>query len=219
MFKNKNLIYIKKYAHNYDIELNSPIEPTNDTFLVKELIKHNELAFQQLYIKYHVQIYSFTLGLVKSKVIAEGILQEVFIQIWVNCASLNPDLSFKSFLFTIARNKSINFLKKASNNRLLREEIFRNTQYKQNYVEDYLDNADYTIIHTKAIESLPPKRKLIFEMSRSKEMSYEDISKELGISINTVKSQMSKALTTIRDYIKLNTDITLLLLLIIESRF
>ncbi|MEY2867775.1 MAG: hypothetical protein RIR01_175, partial [Bacteroidota bacterium] len=56
--------------------------------------------------------------------------------------------------------------------------------------------------------------RIIFEMSRNREMSYEEISKELNISVSTVKGQMSKALADIRDFLETHGDVALLISLI-----
>lgn len=183
-----------------------------DKLLVGQLIKGNEKAFQDLYQKYHKGLHAFAFGLVKSKEMADEILQEVFMTVWINNESLNPDLSFKSYIFTIAKNKALNFLQKAANTNKLRDEIFHKSQVSRNDVEDYLVNSEYALLREKAVNSLPAKRKLIFQMSREKGMSYDDISRELGISLSTVKNQMSKALLHIKAYLNSHPDISLFVL-------
>lgn len=194
-------------------DLDSPASNDNDKLLVKQLIKGNEKAFHTLYQKYHRGLHAFALGLVKSKEMADEILQEVFMAVWINNESLNPDGSFKSYIFTIARNKALNFLQKAANTHKLRDEIFYKSQVSRNDVEDYLINSEYALLREKAVNSLPEKRKLIFQMSREKGMSYDDISRELGISMSTVKNQMSKALLQIKAYLNSHPDISLIVLM------
>ncbi|WP_318345918.1 RNA polymerase sigma-70 factor [Flagellimonas baculiformis] len=165
-----------------------------------------------MYQKYHRGLHAFAFGLVKSKEMADEILQEVFMTVWINSESLQPDLSFKSYIFTIAKNKALNFLQKVANTNRLRDEIFHKSQVSRNDVEDYLTNSEYTLLRERAIRSLPAKRKLIFEMSREKGMSYDDISRELGISLSTVKNQMSRALSDIKAYLNSHPDISLFVL-------
>ncbi|WP_461533689.1 RNA polymerase sigma factor [Sinomicrobium sp.] len=179
-----------------------------DSLLVGSVRAHDERAFRKLYLKYYHLVYGFSMSLVKSPTIADEIVQEVFMQVWLHCDTLNPKLSFKSYVLTITRNKSLDFLRKASNNEQLRKEIFHATTYIHNQTSDYIDDADYEMWKNRAIASLPPKRRRIFEMSRQDGMSYDDIARELGISTNTVKVQMSKALQKIRSFLKVNTDLT-----------
>lgn len=196
--------------------MDSKASHDNDRLLVELLIRGNEKAFHALYQKYHRGLHAFALGLVKSKEMADEILQEVFMSVWVNCEILNPDRSFKSYIFAIAKNKSLNFLQKAATSNKLRDEIFYKSQLARNDVEDYLINAEYAELREKAIGNLPAKRQLIFKMSREKGMSYDDISRELGISISTVKNQMSKALSDIKEYLNTHPDISLCVLIAIN---
>lgn len=57
--------------------------------------------------------------------------------VWVNCEILNPDRSFKSYIFTISKNKSLNFLQKAATSNKLRDEIFYKSQLARNDVEQF----------------------------------------------------------------------------------
>jgi len=194
-------------------------ENNDDKLLVHQLISHNEMAFQKLYVKYRGDIYAYSRSLLKSNSNAEEIVQDTFLKVWLNCENLNPDLSFKAYLFTIARNLSFNFLSKAANIQSLREEIFYKSQGAYYNINDSLADDDYELVRQKAIGSLPPKRKVIFQKSRDEGKSYEDISKEMGISVSTVKTQMSKALENIRHYLHANTDLTFSMLLLFSNWF
>ena len=166
-----------------------------------ELSKGNERAFRRLFDTYRPHIQAYSLSLLKSDLNANEIVQDVFLKVWLNREQLNPELSFKSYVFTIAKNTSFNFMQKAANDRKLREEIFYKSQKWHDPIETSIREEEFEQIRTKAIEELPPKRKRIFKMSREEEKSYEEISMELGISISTVKNQMSKSLTTLRTYL------------------
>ncbi|MBS9463931.1 RNA polymerase sigma-70 factor [Flagellimonas sp. 389] len=177
-----------------------------EQLLVKKLSQGDEKAFRELFDSYRNQLYKFSLGMLSSEAYAKEIVQEVFLKVWIKRESLNPELSFKSYLFTITRNKNIKFLKKAANNLKLREEIFYKSQKFANTTEKYMREADLEVLKEKALDQLPPKRRVIFEMSRNEGKSYEAIGQELGISTSTVKSQMSKALETLRNFILENKD-------------
>lgn len=173
----------------------------SEKILVAEVSRNNEKAFRKLYDIYRLPIYAYSFGLLKSTANANEIVQDVFLKVWLNREQLDPELSFKSYIFTIARNTSFNFLQKAVNDRKLREEIFYKSQKWHDPIETSIKEEEFEKIRNKAIDVLPPKRKRIFKMSREEEKSYEEISVELGISISTVKNQMSKSLTTLRTYL------------------
>lgn len=185
----------------------------SEKLTVKQLIQGNEQSFRKLFDTYRNDLYRFSLSMVVSEVHAEEIVQEVFLKLWINRATLNPELSIKSYLFTITRNTTISFLKKAANNSKLREEIFYKSQKLANTTENYLREIELNSILQDALNRLPPRRRLIFEMSRNEGKSYREISKDLNISQNTVRNQLSMALETLRGYLLKNTEVAIILLL------
>lgn len=185
----------------------------NEQLLISELKNHNERAFRKLYDFYYQDIYKYSLSILKSKDFAEENVQEVFLKVWLLRENLNLDKSFKSFVFTIARNQAFNFLSKATNDEVLKAAIFYQSQKSHDQVDYSLREIDCKKMKKKALNLLPPKRKQIFKMSRKKGMTYEEISQELGISVNTVKNQMSKALETLRIFFQTNDELFLLLLI------
>jgi len=79
---------------------------------VAALSSGDESAFRWLFDHYHNDILAYSIKLVKQKAQAEEITQDVFVKVWSHREKLNPNLSFKSFLFTITKNLCFNFLKK-----------------------------------------------------------------------------------------------------------
>ena len=185
-----------------------------EKLLVKALSEGNENAFRKLFDTYRNELYKFSLSMVCSGFYAEEIVQEVFLKVWTKRKTLNPELSFKSYLFTITRNDTIKFLKKAANNLKLREEVFYQSQKFANPTERYMRELELDVLKNEALDQLPPKRRLIFEMSRNDGKSYEDIAMELGLSPNTVRNQMSMALETMRSFLLDKKNITLTLILL-----
>lgn len=189
----------------------------NEKLLVTELKTGNEKAFQKLFDQYRHILYKYSYSMLGSKVYAEEIVQEVFLKVWLKRDTLNPDLSFKSFLFTITRNKTITFLKKAAKNVKLREEIFYNSQKFAHTTDLHIREEEVNNIKEEALNLLPPRRRLIFEMSRNEGKSYEEIATELGISQNTVRNQMSMALETLREFLLKNKNIALTVFLFYKN--
>lgn len=172
----------------------------------------DQTAFREIYDRYKNDLYAYCRSLVKSDAYAEEIVQDVFVKFWLHFENIDPQLSVRSYLYTMMRNASFNFLKKAAKTKELHAELFRNEYSDQNSASRSLVEADYEFIKEKAIDLLPPKRKAIFLMSRNEEMTYDDIGKELNISVSTVKTQMSLALASIREYLRLHTDLTFAIL-------
>lgn len=176
----------------------------SEQLLVSELKNHNENAFRKLFDLYYQDIYGYSISFLKSKDLAEENVQEVFLKVWLHRENLNIEQSFKSYLFTIARNQAFNSLNKASNDEILKEEIFYSSQKSYDQGDYSVRESDCKKLKKEALKQLPPKRKQIFKMSRKQGKTYEEISQELGISVNTVKSQMSKALESLRLFFQLH---------------
>lgn len=185
----------------------------HDKLLVNQLMAGNHNAFRKLFDTYRNDLYRFSLSMVHSNNYAEEIIQDVFLKVWIKRESLNPEMSFKAYLFTITKNKTLKFLKKAANNQKLREEVYYASQKITNTTEHYIRESELETIKQQALSKLPPKRLLIFEMSRNEGKSYDAIAEELRISPHTVRNQMSKALESLRASLLENKDITLILLM------
>lgn len=192
----------------------SETKAIDNKILVTELMMGNEKAFSTLFNTYCNDVYAYSLSMLKNQALAEEIVQDVFLNIWLHRDRLNADLSFKSYVFTITRNLTFNLISKVANSHKLKEEVFYVSQKSYSPIEDSIDELDYDALKQKAIEQLPPKRRAIFEMSRNEEMSYEEISQKLNISVSTVKGQMSKALADIRNFLETHGDVTLLITLL-----
>jgi len=179
----------------------------DENLLIQQLISGNSKAFRILFDMYRNDVYAYSISMLKNKVLAQEIVQSVFLNIWLHRDRLNTNLSFKSYVYTITRHQTFNLISKVANQRKLKEAVFYKPRKTQSSIEDKICEADYEVIKHKAIAQLPPKRRIIFEMSRNDGKSYEAISKELNISISTVKGQMSKALASIRSYLLNHSDI------------
>tara|TARA_R110002049_G_C9047133_1_gene553206 strand:+ start:555 stop:1154 length:600 start_codon:yes stop_codon:yes gene_type:complete len=187
----------------------------SEEHLVEQLTHHNEAAFRQLYDTYRNDIYAYSISMLKDKVIAEGVVQDVFMKVWLNREHLDHTLSFKAYVFRLTRNITINLLKRAVREKQLKEVIFYSKKSINSPSAEYeMVEKEYNVIRKQIIDKLPPRRRLIFKMSRNEGLSYEEISLKLGISENTVKSQMNKALQAIRVVLSNHSDVIYILIFI-----
>jgi RNA polymerase sigma-70 factor (ECF subfamily) len=168
----------------------------NEPLLVRSLSKGNLLAFNSLYKEYSGRLYRFALGYLKSEAEAEELVQEVFTKIWEKRADLKAELSFKSFLFTIA----FNIIRKHFRTKACLSEYFKteigadlDMQTSQKITYDSL----YQYI-TELVNQLPERRKEIFIKSRFQGYSIKEIAEALKISHKTVENQLTDALKFIR---------------------
>ena len=170
-----------------------------DYKLVKSLKKGDLFAFDQLFSKYSKKLYYFAKGYLGSKEDTEGLVQEVFLLVWDKRKELKEHLSFNAFLYTVTYNAIRKYFRKKA----------RAKKYLDKFLEDYDGKHNKTIadieynnlqeLANKAIEKLPEKRKLIFELSRNEGLSNAEISKRLDISKKTVENQITSALKLLRE--------------------
>jgi RNA polymerase sigma-70 factor (family 1) len=168
----------------------------SESTLVRNLSEGNLLAFNSLYKAYSNRIYRFAYGYLKSEDEAEELVQEVFMIIWEKRAELKVELSFKSFLFTIAFNLiRKHFRTRTCLSEYLKTEINGNLdmQTSQKIIHDSL----YQYI-TRLVDKLPQRRREIFIKSRFGGESIKEIADEMKISHKTVENQLTNALKFIR---------------------
>nr|WP_262898162.1 RNA polymerase sigma-70 factor [Niastella soli] len=158
-------------------------------------------AFLELYNQYHQPLYHYVLRFVKSPAIAEDILQDVFLKIWEIRTRINPDLSFKSYLYRICRNSVFKLLKKIAVDENLRVQVFQ--QFAQSVADADLKVLwqQYETLLQAAFNRLPPQRQKVFRLCREEGKTYEQVAAELGISRNTVKEHMVLAMKLIREHL------------------
>jgi RNA polymerase sigma-70 factor (family 1) len=166
--------------------------PFNEKQILQQLSQGSETAFEKIYYFYSQRLYSKVLRLVKSDVIAEEILQDVFLVIWDNRSNIDPEKSFCSYLFCIATNKCYDYYRKIKKDK---EFLRKLTQPSGNTdtIEQCIINKEFLAIINDAIELLPPKRKLIFRLCKIEYKSYADVSTQLGISLSTISDHIVKA--------------------------
>jgi len=185
-------------------------EKHNDHSLVQLLQKGNVAAFDSLFKVYSPKLYGFALKYFKNELDAEELVQEVFVKVWENRLALKSELSFKSYLFTIALNQiRKHFNKKATSLRYL-ESLRNEPEFSENQeIND--ENYDSALQQINLIiGQMPPRRREIFTKSKLEGKSSKEIAVELNISAGTVDNQVSEALRFIRS--RLNSENISLLL-------
>ena len=177
-------------------------ETGNDHNLVQLLQKGNVAAFDSLFTVYSPKLYGFALKYFKNEAEAEELVQEVFVKVWENRQTLKSELSFKSYLFTIALNQIRKYFNKKATSLRYLESLQKEHEIAGNHAihEDDYESAFQQI--NLIIEQMPPRRRDIFTRSKLEGKSSKEIAAELNISAGTVDNQVSEALGFIRSRLK-----------------
>lgn len=174
----------------------------NDLILVEEAKKGNEKAFAGLMNRYRDSIYYMLLKMVNNPIDAEDLTIEAFGKAFRSIDSYTPRFAFSTWLFMIATNNCIDFIRKkqsspipVSHDQDLMDSITVNIQSDLPDPEEVLINDQKIATLRKIVNQLKSPYREIIELRYYKEFSYEEISAELKIPIGTVKAQLYRAKT------------------------
>lgn len=170
-----------------------------DRELIVRFVAGDQLAFELLFHRYKHKLNGFVLKLAPSQIDADEVVQNVFIKIWVQRAKIDPDKSFSSFLFTIARHELTDQLRSAVSRKMyyVGPEMIADLQMPEPSADSVRIELEEKV--RSLIGELPERRRQMFELSRYKGLSYRQIAAQLGVSENTVDTQIRLALRFLRD--------------------
>jgi RNA polymerase sigma-70 factor (ECF subfamily) len=177
---------------------------------LQEKIYHDEEAFEALqkgeekgleffFNRYYSPLVFFSLTITNNKAASEDVVTDAFIKFWKARQSLTECKKIKALLYRMVRNASID---------ILREEKSRNHRSEVFYLEQH--NNEGTVLQKmveaetyhqlySALTHLPPRCRQIFELFYFHDKAIKEIAEELGISVNTVKTQKQRAIQMLRE--------------------
>lgn len=191
---------------------------TQDILLAK-VAAGDEGAFRELFDGHRDKLYAYMLRLSKERVIAEDIVQEVFLKIWINREQLEDIRNFDAYLFTIARNHAFNLSKQITYRRALLGQITSGQPQSDLSTEKEVDYKYLQSLLAQELGKLPPQQRKVFTLSRFEGLSNEDISREQSISVGTVKKHLSLATQTLKAALKDKMEMGIILGIMIRHFF
>ena len=172
-----------------------------DILLFNLVQQGNKNAFEKLFLTYYTSISKFIFSYIRDSDTAEEIAQDMFIHFWENAPQMHITTSLKAYLFTSARNFTLNHIKKTKTRHKYHEAAKDSIDLNEKLISDEKANIFKNLLN-HAIKSLPDKCREIFEMSKYEGLTYEEISDFLGLSTKTVENQMGIALRKIREWMQ-----------------
>lgn len=171
----------------------------DEKLLITRLGEGNEQAFRVIYDFYVKKVYRFIFSYIKERSEAEDITQNVFMKIWERRQLLDPGKSFAGFIFTIAHRAVMDYFRQHATKFLSDKQPVSHLDIPSSACPDELLYArQLESLYEKALETLPPKRKEIFLLSRHNGLTNKQIAEKLGISVKTVENQMTAALSSLK---------------------
>lgn len=164
-------------------------------------MRGDRLAFKQLYLSHYRAIFGHAVKFTRSAVLAEDIVQDVFLKIWENRDTMGQVRHFRSYLFTICKNMTLNMLARASREAAIMEQMLQGTQPHPD-TETQLDQQEYERLLHEAIDQLPPQRRAIFRMCKLEGKSYDEAAAQMGVTAGTINDHIVKGTRAVKAYLR-----------------
>ena len=140
--------------------------------------------------------------MIKVPVLAEDLMQDVFLKIWEDCQNIHVTVSFSSYLYQAARHKAIDALRRIAHEPVLEDEVrHRLSSGLDDFMHPAYEWRQYEYLLNQAIGALPPQRRRAFELVRQEGKKYEEAAAIMGITRNTLKQHISLAVKSIRQFL------------------
>lgn len=181
------------------------LRPINYQILIFNTFKYCDFdlnrdiqTFEQLFRELFKPLCGFAVKYVVDLDDARNLVHDVFITVWEKFDSLPSDTNHRSYLYTAVRNRCLNHLRSKKKHMSL--EGMAEHKYAEEERPMEADQLEKEI--ELGINSLPEKCRMVFEMNRKEGLKYSEIAEKMGISVKTVETQMSKALSVLREHLK-----------------
>jgi RNA polymerase sigma-70 factor (ECF subfamily) len=169
------------------------------TDLQHRIARNDEAAFTQLYLLFGKRLMQFALNLVRSKELAEELVEDVFVKIWSNRQQITSIENLTVYLYVAVKNRSLNALSQKAHELVTAPFDYLDTTVDQFSSDPYaiMVTAEMMEKMRQAVESLPPRCKMIFKLIREDGLRYKEVAEILNISVNTIDVQMAIAVRKI----------------------
>lgn len=165
--------------------------------ILKRMRLDDRSALKELFEAYYPMVCQAIRRFVQDHATCEDLAQEVFLRFWQKRQKIQITSSLPAYLRRMAVNEALAYHRK--------NKRYQNEEFSPGMEKDAAPGADEQYLHaelkghiTSAINTLPPKCRTVFQLSRFEELSYKEIAEKMNISVKTVENQMSKALKILR---------------------
>jgi RNA polymerase sigma-70 factor, ECF subfamily len=186
-----------------------------DIDIIGKMHGGNVEAFSMLFRIHYEPLCYFASRFVDDFDAAEGIVQDVFVRLWELRETIGIHTSVKSYLYTAVKNSCLNYLKRARVSTAL-ETAVDVPDSAASLPDVSLESKELLDALDAAINTLPPKCREIFRLAKLDGLSYQEIAELEQISVNTVKTQLQRALKTLSKVLKY-IQVVLILLRIAQA--
>lgn len=187
--------------------------PDAKSFSLESLRDGDPAAFKELFEYFYEPLCRFVFGIIKRKDISEELVQDVFVTIWEQKSGMSAE-NVRAWLYRMARNRALDYLK--------HEKVIEKYKFEIEALYDdvpghdtLLEKLSFEEAVNRAIEELPESCRTTFILNRRDGLTYAEIAEAMDISVKTVESRISRALSILR--VRLKRFLPALMLLTLQS--
>ncbi|HEX8020956.1 RNA polymerase sigma-70 factor [Mucilaginibacter sp.] len=169
-----------------------------DRDLVTLLENGDSTAYEEIFRRYNRVLYGHAYKKLKNKEEAQDLVQDVFATLWLKRAELQIVNNLAGYLYSSVRNRFYNIIAHKDIQAKYIDSLQHFLDQPYELTDTLVREKEFAALIDKEIQTLPPRMRLVFEMSRKRHLSYKEIAEELKISEETVKDQIKKALKFLR---------------------
>lgn len=175
--------------------MKKPYTTLTDSELITLLKEGDRMAFNQLYDKHSKTLFQYAFNILKDENECKDAIQDIFIWLWQNREKIEV-VNLKGYLLAAVKYKLVRVI---HNSKRRAEILAANPDFKESFEDDSVEVKDLQNIIKQVVDTLPPRAKQIFELSRNEYLSNKEIAEKMNISVKTVENQMTIALRKIKN--------------------
>lgn len=167
-------------------------------------------SYKKIFLHYQPRLLSFSLAITHNKQLAEEAVSDVFLNVWKNRSTLLRIANFPLYLYISVKNTSLNYAAREQRERVFSLDDVKTELTSLQYdPEQLMITAEMFRRMTAAVQSLPPKCRLIFKLVKEDGLRYKEVAELLHLSVKTVEAQMTIALRRLGESVALQKHIFL----------
>jgi RNA polymerase sigma-70 factor (ECF subfamily) len=174
----------------------APSTTRSDADLIAGVQRGDRAAFEAVFRAHYDGLVRFANRLVGTRAVAEELVHDVLLKVWIHRDRLVPGEELKGYLFRATRNHALNHLRRGRIERLWQRQLPPEEPSAPAETSESLSDTEAAV--RAAIAALPDRCREVFLLSREQGLSYSAIAATMGISIKTVETQMGRALKALR---------------------
>lgn len=169
-----------------------------DVDILYRFKKSDDTAFRIIYDNYYLKVFQYALALVKDVDQTNDIIQLSFIKLWLGRERLDVEKGLDAFLYNIVKSQVIDFFRTLKRNEILKQEYITHLGETYTDMMDILMADQLYVKIEEYIQKLPKQQARIFRLNKLEGYTIDEISKQLGLSKQTVKNHLVQAKKNLR---------------------